>query len=73
MTQDRVKTVGLSNLQKRYASPTPKFFRKLGDSLLLVGSTITGYAVFEGSKTFAIISLIATVLGKVITNFASEE
>lgn len=55
---------------KNYWAPTPIFWRKVGDSLLLIGSTVTGYAVFEGDKRMALISLVCTVLGKVITNFA---
>lgn len=63
----------IKNLHDKYAGTTPILFRKIGDSLLLIGSTITTYAILEGDKTFAIISLVCTVIGKIITNFTSEK
>ncbi len=65
--------MSIDKLHSRYARTTPIIARKIGDSLLLVGSTITTYAILEGDKTFAIISLICTVLGKIITNFTTED
>jgi hypothetical protein len=63
----------IKKLAETYSKPTSPVFRKIGDSLLLVGSTITTYAILEGDKTFAVISLICTVVGKVLTNFTTDE
>ncbi len=62
----------LKGLHSKYAAPVPDLWRKIGDSLLLIGTSITTYAILDGDKTFAIISLVCTVLGKVITNFATD-
>ena len=56
---------------KSYYSPTPVFWRVIGDSLLFVGTTITGSLIVQESYKLSIISLIATCIGKVITNFAT--
>lgn len=58
---------------KRYYQPTPKKWRKLGDSILFAGTTMTGYAIMNESHTFALISLSLTVLGKTLTNFATDD
>lgn len=64
--------MNIKKLHSKYAGPTPVIWRKIGDSLLLIGSTITTYAILDGDKTFAIISLICTIVGKIITNFTSD-
>lgn len=56
-----------------YWKPTPKKWRKVGDSILLAGTTITSYAILSEDKIFAVVSLILTVVGKIITNFANED
>ena len=56
-----------------YWKPTPKRWRMIGDSILFAGTTITGYAIYQDNHLFTLISLILTVLGKAITNFATEE
>jgi len=58
---------------KRYYQPTPVRLRKIGDSILYAGTTMTGYAIFSESKWFAIISLVLTVLGKTLTNCYTDE
>jgi hypothetical protein len=62
----------LKQFHKRYTNSTPVLWRKIGDTLLLVGSTITTYAILEGDKVFAVISLVCTVLGKIITNLTQD-
>lgn len=62
----------LKVLPETYYSPTPKKWRKLGDALLSVGTTITGVAIYEEMKWIAIAALIITVVGKFLTNFFSE-
>lgn len=56
-----------------YKKATPAKWRKLGDALLSVGSTITGFAIYEDEKWVAIAALGVTVIGKFLTNFFSEE
>jgi len=56
-----------------YWKPTPKKWRQVGDSILLIGTTITSYAIFAENHYYALASLILTVLGKIITNFAKED
>lgn len=56
---------------KAYFAPTPKLFRMIGDTLLSVGSLLTGYQILCDEKTLALISLTLTILGKFVTNLAS--
>jgi hypothetical protein len=56
---------------KSYFAPTPKLFRMIGDTLLSVGSLLTGYQILCNEKTLALISLTLTILGKFMTNLAS--
>lgn len=56
---------------KRYFEPTPKLFRMIGDTLLSLGSLLTGYQILCDEKTLALISLTLTILGKFVTNLAS--
>lgn len=61
-------------LKNSYYSPTPKKWRKLGDALLAVGMTLTGYAIADDwSKAIQIAALILTVSGKFLTNFFTED
>lgn len=63
----------VKELGKHYAKPTPARWRKLGDALLTVGTTITGFAIYENEKWVAITALIITVVGKFLTNFFKDE
>lgn len=56
---------------KKYFAPTPKLFRMIGDTLLSLGTILTGYQIVCDEKTLALISLTLTVLGKFMTNLAS--
>lgn len=60
-------------MKKHYYGPTPKRWRKLGDALLGVSTTITGYAIMEDYKWIAFSALILGVVGKFLTNFFSDE
>jgi hypothetical protein len=55
-----------------YNVPTPAKWRKLGDALLGVSTTITGFAIYEEVKWLAISALALGVIGKFLTNFFSE-
>lgn len=56
-----------------YNVPTPAKWRKLGDALLGVSTTITGFAIYEEAKWVAMCALALGVVGKFLTNFFSEE
>jgi hypothetical protein len=59
--------------QERYFSPTPKKWRKLGDALLAVSTTVTTYAIVEEYKWIALAAVLLGAVGKFMTNFFSEE
>ena len=56
-----------------YYKPTPKNFRKLGDTLLGMSQFLTGYAVIMDEKWVAIICIMIGTIGKGLTNFFTEE
>ena len=56
-----------------YYKNTPAKWLKIGDALLAVSTTITGFAIYEQSKWVALSALILGVLGKFLTNFFTEE
>lgn len=58
---------------KNYYQPTPTKWRKLGDALLGVSTTITTFAIMEEMKWIAITALILGVVGKFLSNFFTEE
>jgi len=58
---------------KNFYSPTPAKWRKLGDTLLGVSTTITGYSLYVDLKWVAGIALVLGVLGKFLTNFFVED
>jgi len=59
-------------MKKEYYSPTPAKWRKLGDALLGVSTTITGFAIYEEIKWVALTALAIGVVGKFLSNFFSE-
>lgn len=63
----------LLKMKKNYYSPTPAKWRKLGDALLGVSTTITGFAIYEEAKWVAIAALLSGVVGKFLTNLFSED
>jgi len=74
----------LKKLQRNYWKPTPKKWRKIGDTFLAVSSVLAigGLWQFDNLKDiftpFEIKSMIVTsivlgVLGKFLTNFFKEE
>jgi hypothetical protein len=63
----------LNNLSEGYSKPTPKKWRKLGDSLLAVSTTISTYAIVEDMKWLALSTVVLGAAGKFLSNFFSEE
>lgn len=58
---------------KDYYSPTPVKLRKLGDSILILGTTLTAtFAGMEVDKGWIIGAAFMTALGKMITNLFTE-
>ncbi len=76
ITKQNFKVMGISKhitkMKKKYYSPTPKKWRKLGDALLAVSTAITGYAMYEDIKWVALTALITGVVGKFLTNFFTD-
>lgn len=58
---------------KSYWAPTPKKLRKLGDALLGVFTLTSMSSMITDHKALAITSLVIGVLGKVLSNFFSED
>jgi hypothetical protein len=58
---------------KNYYQPTPTKWRKLGDALLGVSTTITTFAIYQEMKWIAITALTLGVIGKFLSNFFTEE
>ena len=63
----------IKHIRKHYYAPTPKRWRKLGDALLGVSTTITGFAIMEEYKWLALSALALGVIGKFLTNFFKED
>lgn len=63
----------MKKINEYYQAPTSRKWRKLGDALLAVSTTITTYAIAEDMKIFAISALLLGAAGKFLTNFFSEE
>ncbi len=57
-----------------YVKSTPVFWRKMGDSILIMGTTLTAtFAGMEIHKEWIIAAAFFTALGKMITNLFSED
>lgn len=73
----------MKKIFKNYYKPTPAKFRKLGDVLLVVGTSITMGTLMEFDKlervftpkeikVAMIVALAFGVIGKILTNFFTE-
>jgi hypothetical protein len=58
---------------KSYWGPTPVKLRKIGDTLLGVFSLTSTAAIINDNKQLAVWSLVIGVVGKILTNFFTEE
>ena len=59
--------------RKSYWASTPVKLRKIGDTLLGVFSITSTAAIINDNKQLAVWSLVIGVLGKILTNFFTEE
>ena len=58
----------------RYFKPTPKKWRKVGDSILGLGTLLTTISAVTGAHQVLIVSsAILTYVGKTLTNFATKD
>lgn len=72
--KDYTNNMAIKDLHKRYKGQTPLFWRKVGDSILLLGTTmVTLFATYNYSKEYIIGATILSTLGKIVTNFFSED
>ena len=58
---------------KNYKKPTPKKWRRLGDGLLILSTSIAGYAMAQEWQTVEFIVMATGVAGKFLTNFFAED
>ena len=58
---------------RNFYKPTPNKWRKLGDTLLGVSTTITGYSLYVDLKWVAAVALALGVVGKFLTDFFTED
>lgn len=74
----------MKTIFKNYYKPTPVKWRKLGDSILVVGTLISTTCLTEYEKAkelfgvgdlkyIMLTAIVCTALGKIVTNFATEE
>jgi len=74
----------MKELMKRYWTPTPKKWRRIGDSLLAVSTVLAigGLWQFDNLKdvftpnelkVMIVLSLVLGVIGKFLTNFFKED
>lgn len=59
--------------RKSYWASTPVKLRKIGDTLLGVFSITSTAAIINDNKQLAVWSLVIGVVGKILTNFFTEE
>ena len=57
---------------KGYWKPTPLILRKIGDALLAVFSMLSVSSIATDHKYVGIATLVIGVLGKILSNFFSE-
>lgn len=63
----------MNRLWELYKRPTPDRWRKIGDSILLLGTTLNGYlAGINAHSGWIIFTLVLTWLGKTLTNFVTD-
>lgn len=65
--------MSMSRLKKRYSSPTPKIFKKIGNSLLASSTLVAGYSMYAGFEWVAIVAVACGVIGKFLTEFTTED
>jgi hypothetical protein len=62
----------VKKLHDRYYSRTPIILAKVGDSLLLISTSVTVYGIKDHQEMLALVACITGTLGKILLNFAKE-
>jgi hypothetical protein len=62
----------VENITKRYYKPTPKKWRKIGDTITDVSIIVATIAFFTPAQWITPVSMMIGRIGKIITNLASE-
>jgi len=57
---------------RKYWQPTPKKWRKIGDSLLAVASFASTYQIISHNEKIALALMFVGIAGKFLTNFFNE-
>jgi hypothetical protein len=60
-------------LLERFKSPTPKLWRRIGNILLIISTSVSGFTMYNDQNLIALISMITGILGKIITSLVVEE
>ena len=63
----------MNQLMNNYLAPTPNKWRKVGDTLMGVSTTITGYGIANDNHVIAYTALICGVLGKILTDLFTNK
>jgi ABC-type phosphate/phosphonate transport system permease subunit len=66
-------TKTFEKVTSNYMKPTPKKWRKLGDSLLAMSLFVTSTAAYNDIEWMIYTSAAIGIIGKFLTNFFSEE
>lgn len=63
----------LKKHKENYHKPTPKKWRKIGDTLMLLSNSIAGVAALMALNPWIVVGGITLgTIGKIITNFTTE-
>jgi len=69
---ENIKEKG-ANLKEEYYKKTPIKWRKIGDSILIVGTTASTVAALLSLSPYIVAgAAVITALGKILTNFTSD-
>lgn len=62
----------IKKLHDNYYSRTPILLAKIGDSLLIISTSVTAYSINADQDVIAYIALGIGTLGKIVLNFAKD-
>lgn len=59
-------------IKESYDKPTPIKWRRIGDSILIIGSGVSAISAYMDNKYITIAGIALTAIGKFLTNLKSE-
>lgn len=62
----------IKQLHDNYYSRTPIIIAKIGDSLLLISTSVTAYGISSHQEVIAYVALFTGTIGKILLNFTKE-